>query len=73
MPARPQDGARFANSASWSAIQWKVAVDRMASTGGDTGNGSCRSATRYSTRSSPSRARACSTIETEPSSATTEP
>ena len=38
-----------------------------------TGNGSCRSATRYSTRSSPSRARACSTIEAEPSSATTEP
>ena len=46
-----------ANSRSWSAIQWKVAVERIASTGRSSSSSS-RSATRTSALS-PSRSRAC--------------
>ena len=36
--------ARFAKSASWSGTQWKVAVERIASTGSSIGSGCPRSA-----------------------------
>ena len=68
--------ARFANSASWSDTQWKVAVDRTASTeAGSRGSGCPRSATTNETRSpnGASRPRATSTIDGEASSATTRP
>ncbi len=60
---------RRSNSRSWSGIQWKVAVERIASTGSSSSSSS-RSATNTSTPG-PSRSRACSTIEGEPSTATT--
>ena len=72
-PPGRMTAARLRNSASWSGTQWKVAVDRIASTAPSIGSGRPRSATTYSTRS-PNRARrsrVASTIAAEPSSATT--
>ena len=44
--ARPQDAGEVRNSASWSATQWNVAVERIASTDASAiGSGAPRSAT----------------------------
>ncbi len=62
---------RRANSVSWSPIQWKVAVERIASTGCSSLSSS-RSCANAST-SSPRRSLACSTIARLPSTAITLP
>src|SRR4051795_9138008 len=64
--------ARFANSRSWSGTQWKVAVDKIASTR-SIGIGSRRSCVRYVIRSAPSRSTAAAIIEGDASSAITWP
>ena len=84
-PAGAQRGAQAPNSRSWSAIQWKVAVERIASTGSSSSSSS-RSTTRRSTRPPPghtargagsalppSRSLAASTIEADSSTAITRP
>ena len=67
--------ARCRKSASWSAIQWNVAVDRMASTGSAIASGCVRSPIRNRTRSpnGANRSRAASIMAGEPSSAITRP
>ena len=62
---------RFANSRSWSPIQWNVAVESTASTGSSSAS-SGRSAWRTSTPAG-SSARACSTIDGAASTAITRP
>ena len=71
-PSACSTSARLANNRSWSGTQWKVAVDRMASTG-SIGMGSRRSCVTYAIRSCPRRIRARSSIEGDASSATTSP
>ena len=62
---------RRANSASWSAIQWKTAFEKTASTGSSSSS-SVRSAWSTVARS-PSASRACSTIDGAASTAITRP
>ncbi len=61
-----------ANSASWSAIQWKVAVEKTTSTVSPPRSRPTRSATRRSTPS-PSRLRAASIIDADMSTPITRP
>ena len=76
LPPGRSAARRRANSRSWSAIQWKVAVERIASTGSSSSSSS-RSDAWTSARPSAirpaSRSLAASTIDAEPSTAITRP
>ena len=50
-----------ANSASWSGIQWKVALEKMTSTG--SGSASCARSWQETIARSPSASRAWATID----------
>ena len=75
-PPGRSTAARFANSASWSRTQWKVAVDRIASTLALDRERTGRGRRRRSSIRSPNRAsrsRAAAIIAGEPSRAMTRP